>query len=234
MTTPTLPATAARTVTAPRTAASPGARTRSTRALLTAGAAAAPLWTVAALSQVVLRDGFDITRHPLSALSNGELGWIQIATFLLTGALLAAGGLGLRRDAGTGRWAPRLLLLAGVGMIAAGVLVMDPADGFPVGTPDGPPATLSAAGIGHMAAGTLTFTSLIAAHWVLARRAARAGLRGRAVLSGVAGAALFVGNGWAMSGAPAGTLVLAVGAITALLGVTAVLLPLRSAARTAR
>lgn len=68
-----------------------------TRSLLTCAVLASPLWTVVALTQAATRDGFDITRHPLSALSNGSLGWLQIANFLAVGALFALGATGLRR-----------------------------------------------------------------------------------------------------------------------------------------
>ena len=196
-----------------------------TRLLLTCAAVAAPLWAGVSLVQAVTREGFDITRHPLSVLSTGSPGWLQIANFLLAGLLTVAGTVGLRRALhGTpgGTWAPRLMLVNGIGMVAAGVLVMDPADGFPIGTPAGMPATMSWHSIGHMAAGSIAFIALIAACYVLGRHFSRAGRRGHAVASRVAGTALLLGNGWAMSGGTAGSLTLAVGAITAMLWVSAV------------
>ncbi|WP_314248339.1 DUF998 domain-containing protein [Streptomyces sp. DSM 40907] len=213
--------------TAPSSAtAAPATRTRprtATRSLLTCVVAATPLWAAVALSQAALREGFDITRHPLSALSNGSLGWLQIADFLIVGTLLAVGASGLRRALhGTpgGTWAPRLVRVCGFGMIAAGVFVMDPADGFPVDTPYGQPATLTWHSYAHFAAGSVTFLSLIAACFVLGRHFGRAGDRRYALLSRVGGAALLLGNGWAMGGGTAGTLTLAVGVITAMLSVS--------------
>ncbi|WP_219419093.1 DUF998 domain-containing protein [Pseudonocardia nigra] len=199
--------------------------TVSTRSLLTCAAVAAPLWTVVSLAQVATRDGFDLTRHPLSALSTGALGWLQIANFLVAGVLTVAGAAGLRRAlAGRpgGRWAPRLVLVNGIGMIGAGVLVMDPADGFPAGTPTGMPAVLSWHAVGHLVAGSIAFIALIAACYVIGHHFARTGHRGLAVASWLAGTALVLGDGWAMSGGPAGSLTLAVGAITAMLWVSAV------------
>lgn len=208
------------------TAPATGSRTRTaTRSLLACVVAATPLWAAVALSQAALREGFDITRHPLSALSNGSLGWLQIADFVIVGALLAVGAAGLRRAlaGGTGgTWAPRLVRVAGVGMIAAGVFVMDPADGFPAGTPYGPPATLTWHSYAHFAAGSVTFLSLIAACFVLGRRFGRAGDRRYALLSRAGGTALLLGNGWAMAGGRAGTLTLAVGVMTAMLSVSLV------------
>lgn len=194
-----------------------------TRSLLTCAVVASPLWAVVSLTQAATREGFDITRHPLSALSNGSLGWLQIANFLIAGALLAIGATGLRRALhGTpgSTWAPRLVRIGGIGMIAAGLFVMDPADGFPAGTPYGEPAALTWHSYAHFAAGSITFTSLIAACYVLGRHFGRAGNRGYAIGSRIAGTVLLLGNGWAMSGGKAGTLTLAVGAITAMLWIS--------------
>jgi hypothetical protein len=189
-----------------------------TRRLLMCAAVAGPLWAAVSLAQVATREGFDLTRHPLSALSNGSLGWLQIANFVLAGVLTIAGAVGLRRvlrDMPGGTWAPRLVGASGVGMIAAGVFVMDPGDGFPVGTPAGP-GTLSWHGLGHMAAGSIAFIALIVACHVLGRHFRRAGRRGHAIASQLAGVTLLVGDIWAMSGGTAGSLTLAVGAITAM------------------
>ncbi|WP_433219175.1 DUF998 domain-containing protein [Microtetraspora malaysiensis] len=205
--------------TAPATPATSAA----TRALLTCAAVAAPLWATVSLAQAATREGFDLIRHPLSALSNGSLGWLQITNFLVAGLLTVAGATGLRRAMrGTpgGAWAPRLVLVNGIGMMAAGVFVMDAAGGFPVGTPDGMPETLTWHSYGHMAAGSVAFIALIAACYVLGRHFSRSGNRGLAVASRVAGTALLVGDGWSMTGGAAGSLTLAVGAITAMLWVS--------------
>lgn len=195
------------------------------RTLLACGVIAAPLWAAISLTQAATREGFDLTRHPLSMLSNGSLGWLQITNFLVAGALTIAGAAGLRRalhGAPAGRWAPRLIAVNGLGMIAAGVLVMDPADGFPIGTPHGQPETLTWHFYGHMAAGSIAFTALIAACYTLGHHFGRTGDRGRAIASRTAGTALLIGNGWAMSGGRAGSLTLAVGVITAMLWISAV------------
>ncbi|GAA1266996.1 hypothetical protein Psi02_08710 [Planotetraspora silvatica] len=197
----------------------------STRSLLTCAAVAAPVWAAVSLAHAATREGFDLTRHPLSMLSNGALGWLQIANFLLAGVLTLAGATGLRRALrGTpgGTWAPWLIRVNGLGMIAAGVFVMDPSDGFPVGTPRGMTEPLTWHSYGHMAAGSVAFTALIAACYVLGRHFSRAGNRGHAIASRVAGTALLIGDGWAMGGGEAGSLTLAVGAITAMLWISVV------------
>lgn len=208
------------------------AATTTTRTLLTCAVVAGPLWAVVSLAQAAAREGFDLTRHPLSALSNGSLGWLQITNFLVAGVLVIVGAAGLRRAMrGTvgGTWVPRLVRVNGIGMIAAGVFVMDPADGFPTGTPYGMPEALTWHSYGHMVAGSVAFVALIAACYVLGRHFSRAGNRGLAIASRVAGTALLIGNGWAMSGGQGGSLTLAVGALTAMLWISAVAARFRSA-----
>jgi hypothetical protein len=178
-----------------------------TRSLLTCAVVAAPLWAVVSLAQAATRDGFDLIQQPLSMLSLGSLGWLQIANFLIAGVLAVAGAVGLRRV--TDGWVPRLVATYGLGMIAAGVFTMDPM---------GAPMTWHS--FGHMIAGTVSFASLIAVCHVLGRRYRRAGEKRLAIVSRVAGTVLLVGDLWAMSGGVAGSLTLAIGAITAMLWVS--------------
>src|SRR4029453_19382486 len=68
-------------------------RTRATVAtptLLACGVVAGPLYVVGARPLVPAREGFDLRRHPLSLLSLGDLGWIQIANFTVSGLLAIA------------------------------------------------------------------------------------------------------------------------------------------------
>ncbi|WP_202637701.1 DUF998 domain-containing protein [Bailinhaonella thermotolerans] len=109
---------------------------------LTCGIVAGPLFLAVWLAQALTRDGYDLTRHPLSLLSLGDLGWIQIANFVLCGSLFLALSAGLRRRLETGRghrWAPILVGFHGVGLIVAGVFPTDPGAGFPEGAPAGAP-----------------------------------------------------------------------------------------------
>ena len=68
-----------------------------TRKLLICGALAGPIYIIVGLIQVFIRKGFDPTRHPLSVMSNGESGWIQIANFIASGLLVIACAVGMRR-----------------------------------------------------------------------------------------------------------------------------------------
>jgi hypothetical protein len=151
--------------------------------------------------QALVRPGFDIARHPASVLSNGDLGWIQVANFLICGGLSVAAAVGMRRALRAGRgstWAPLLIGLSGVGMILAAFCTADPVDGFPPGTPLGPPTTISTIGLLHFVCGLVTFASWIAASFVFARRFAALGQSGWAIFSAATGIfflVAFVGMG---------------------------------------
>lgn len=169
------------TATSRATVATAAPATNGTRALLTAGAVAGPLFIAVVVIQELTRTGFDAKRHPLSLLSLGDLGYVQIANFVLCGALALASAFGLRRVLHPGRagtWAPILVGAYGTGLIWGGVFVADPAFGFPPGTPDGNPASMSWHGILHAIAPTIAGVAVIAVCFVFARRYAGLGRRG--------------------------------------------------------
>jgi hypothetical protein len=141
-----------------------------TRTLLTAGIVAGPLFLTTWLVQVLVRDGFDPRKHTLSLLALGEGGWVQIANFVVTGALFVACAVGLHRaDAPGTRWGPRLVALLGVGLIMGGVFVTDPGAGFPAGAPAGAPEEITITGMLHSAGAGIALVSGIAATVVYAR-----------------------------------------------------------------
>lgn len=150
------------------------------RALLACGVASTPVFYAIAALQLVLRPGYDIRTQPISFLALGELGWIQIANFLVTGALALAGAIGLRRalrGQRGGAAGPILAGLYGLGMIGAGLFGPDP---LPA---PGQVPQMSIVGALHMVAFLVSFLSLIAACFVLARRFSAAGKRGWALYS---------------------------------------------------
>lgn len=168
-----------------------GEKSKRTRALLACGALAGPIFIAVAAAQIAVRDGFDLSRHALSLLSNGPGGWVQIANFMLTGLLVVAAARGARAALGPGRgatWGPLLLAGHGVGLFAAGVFSADPSDGFPVGTPLGMPDSISWHGVLHAVAFGAGMLSVVAACVVLARALAIRQLRGWALYSAVTGA----------------------------------------------
>jgi Protein of unknown function (DUF998) len=153
--------------------ASEGAPTTQTTRLLACGIAAGPLFLAAWLIQALTRDGFDPRRHPLSLLSLGELGWIQIANFVVTGLLYLACAVGMWRVLHPGRsgtWGPLLVGGLGIGLILAGTFTTDPGAGFPPGAPTGAPEQLSWHGVLHEVGFAVAVVSWTAACFVLARR----------------------------------------------------------------
>lgn len=88
-----------------------------TRSLLGWGAVAGPFYVLVSLGQALSRDGFDLTRHQWSLLENGELGWVQVMNFVLTGLMVLAFSVGLRRallGGVGGTWSPVLTGIFGL------------------------------------------------------------------------------------------------------------------------
>jgi hypothetical membrane protein len=148
---------------------------RSSRALLIGAVVATPLFVVLWAVQAFTRDGFRPTFHPMSLLSLGDFGWVQIATFILTGVLVIGGGIGLGRTLETGRltrWGTTLIVLMGSGLVVAGVFLTDAGAGFPAGAPAGAPE-MSWHGAVHEVGFILTQVAFVAGGIILAVRFGR-------------------------------------------------------------
>jgi len=161
--------------------------------LLACGVVAGPLYVTVGVIQMLIRPGYNPTRHDLSLMSNGDLGWIQITNFVVTGLLVIAGALGMKHALAGSRdrnWGPWLVAIYGLGLIGAGIFVADPALGFPPGTP-ADAHEISGHGILHFVTGGIGFLALIAACFVLARRFRALQQRRWAVYSLVTGLVFF-------------------------------------------
>ena len=88
--------------------ASPEQSEGRTRALLLAGAVAGPLYLVVGLIEAFTRPGFDIRRHDLSLLANGDLGWIHMTDLIVSGLLVVAGAVKAGYDLTLWGWARHL------------------------------------------------------------------------------------------------------------------------------
>lgn len=88
-----------------------------------AGILAPILFVVSVIGQGLAYADYSQVSRPISALAAWPDGWIQILTFIVTGALMAGFAAGLHRGmaASRGLAGPALLLLSGLGLIVAGI-----------------------------------------------------------------------------------------------------------------
>jgi hypothetical membrane protein len=164
--------------------------------LLRMGAAAGPIYLLVGLAQILIRPGFDMTRHPLSMMANGDLGWVQVINFFVTAILLMAGAIGLWRiEAGRGRRISAVLIFVyGLSLLGAGLFKADPGAGFPPGTPEA--VRITAQGLAHFAFGGVGFLAFIAAaltRAVVHFKADETGWAWFCTITGVSFLAAFVG-----------------------------------------
>jgi len=180
-----------------------------TRRLLGLGMLAGPVYLVVGFAQAFTRPGFDIARHPLSSLANGDLGWIQTANFLVTAVLVMAGAVGLARSAdGRGRFLSAILILVfGLSMVGAALFRADAGAGFPPGSPE--VVEISQSGILHFALGGIGFLGFVAGAVIEGLAALRAGRTGWGWTSVVTGAAFLAAFAGIAAGAGSSPTVLA-------------------------
>ncbi len=141
------------------------------RLLLAAGLLGSVLFNLTFLLAGVLRPGYDSLRQPISALSLGPGGWVQITNFIVFGLLTCGSAIGWRATLAPGiaaRSYPALKILSGLALITAGVFSQDPALGFPHGVPS--PASPTTHAQIHNAASVVSLLATIAGLLVLARR----------------------------------------------------------------
>jgi Protein of unknown function (DUF998) len=161
--------------------------------LLTCAVIASPLYILVGVLEMLTREGFDIRRHALSLLANGEWGWIHSSMMVASGLLTIAGAVGMRRalrGKPAGFWGPALIGIYGLGLVGAGFFAADPALGFPPGTPlKGNPITTH--GLMHFVSGGIGFAGLISACLVFAWRFVRIHRSGWAAFSAATGVTFF-------------------------------------------
>ena len=153
----------------------PSLADRITKSLLGYGVIAGPVYVIVVAAQAATRAGFDPARHPASILANGGLGWIQVANFLVTGAMTIAAAVGMHRALRSGSaalWAALLVGGYGAALVCAGVFRADPAPDFPPGS-HVEQGHVSWHGALHLLSGSVGFVCLIGACLILARWFAR-------------------------------------------------------------
>lgn len=163
-----------------------------TNVLLACGAAAGPLFVAVFSVEGAVREGYDARREPVSALALGDRGWVQRANFIGTGGLMLACAAGLRRAWPDAKWSPRLVAAFAMGLVGAGVFVMDP----PALPSDGPSvAAPNAQGALHNAFSMVVFGALAGACGAVAVRFAKIGQGAWAAFSALCGLTVVVGVG---------------------------------------
>lgn len=146
---------------------------RITRVLLACGTVATIMFVLVFLIDGATRSGYDPVYHPVSALSLGERGWIQVMNFILSGLLMTAFAVGMRRAMRSGKgalWGPLWIGLFGVGLVFSGLFDMDPMQNYPPGAPSGIPSEVSQHHVIHDIWGLVVFLSLPLAILVVSRK----------------------------------------------------------------
>jgi hypothetical protein len=133
-----------------------------TRSLLGWGVVAGPFYILVGLVLAFTRSGFDLSRHALSLLTLGDLGWLQRGNLALTGLMVVAAALGILRAIRNGRGLAIGVLTGvdGVALILSAVFVPDPVTGFPPGSQGG---VMTGSGVLHLVFGAVGFVAIAAA-----------------------------------------------------------------------
>jgi hypothetical membrane protein len=169
---------------------------RAVRWTLACGVAGPILFTLVFTIDGAVRAGYDPATTPISALLLGDAGWLESAAFVTSGLLIVAFAIGLRsalrEDRGT-RWGPILIGVAGLGLAVAGMLLPDPAFGYPPGTPGGAPQSAASwHSTVHTLAAFAIFGALPVATFILSRRFRSAGAASWSLYSLASGVAMLV------------------------------------------
>jgi hypothetical protein len=160
-----------------------------TRSMLGWGVVAGPFYLIVGLILALTREGFDLARHPLSALMLGDGGWMHTINLALSGVMVCVAGVGMARAAARGTGIG--VGVYGLAMVASAIFPPDPMPGFPPGQ-DGATAP-SVSGLLHFAFGGIGFVAFAVAAFLLGRWLIRHGERDRAVWSRTAAVVILVG-----------------------------------------
>ena len=152
----------------------PNSRTHWT--LLVLGSAAGIAFNAVVFVGGAVRPGYDAVAQPMSALSLGPDGWVQVTNFVLFGIAGCVTAFAWRPTLAPGPgavWYPRLRVLAAVALIGAGLFSQDPGRGFPAGVAAPPIPTLHQQI--HNVVSYVSLTTTVAELLILAHRFRREG-----------------------------------------------------------
>ena len=150
------------------------------RRMLWCGVVGAISFVAVFLVNDAVKPGYEPVRDFVSEAAIGRGGWVQIANFLVAGALLAVSAIALARRVNA--WTGRLVGVVGVSLAAAGVFVSDPV----------PHDQSTWHGVAHNVVSVFVFAALSLACFVAARWQPTARWRWYCIATGVAVPALFV------------------------------------------
>ena len=180
-----------------------------TRSLLGWGVIAGPFYVVFGLVLAFTRPGFDITKHALSLLTLGDLGWLQRTNLILTGLMAIVAAFGILRAIRNGRGLAMgvLTIIYGGGLILSAIFTPDPVEGFPLGSTGG---VFSLSGILHLLFGALGFLAIAVAAFAHSAWSRSIGAKSRVNSSIVLGILVIVGfvGGAALSASSIGVALL--------------------------
>jgi hypothetical protein len=130
-----------------------------------AGMLASAIFVLTFTVEGLLRPGYDPLRMYISELSLGPRGWVQIASFIIVGALFLVFARGVKeefREGKASRFGPILLTIIGLGFFLSGPAVMD--------SVTTPPDQMTTSGLLHGIFGATVFTLIPVGCWVFLRR----------------------------------------------------------------
>ena len=126
------------------------------------GSIALTVFVVVFLVDGWTRPGYHPVRQPVSALALSRRGWIQATNFIVCGAAVTVGAVGVAHTFGSVLLGVAIGVF-GVSLMISGLFPMDAMRGYPPDTPDRTPTEYTRRHKIHDQAGAVVFTSLPAA-----------------------------------------------------------------------
>ena len=166
---------------------------KKTKILLLSGAIGCWLFVLASIIEGGIQVDYNPIRHPVSSLSIGEFGWLQVVNFIILGLLILGFALGVWRSLQPSKdslLAAIVIGLVAIGLIGAGIFTTDPEYGYPVDIPL-MLAPFSIHGQLHEFFSILIFVGLPIACFILRHRFLTLGEPGWAAYSAFTGIAMF-------------------------------------------
>jgi hypothetical protein len=111
---------------------------KTTKGLLTCGIIGVFLFIIMFPIQGQLRVAYSPIKFPISSLSIGEFGWIQISNFIIAGSLIFLSSIGFRQATPllkNSLLTSILIGAVGLGLVGAGIFSTDPLYGYPTTEP---------------------------------------------------------------------------------------------------